>query len=327
MAVQNGQELVAGALESILGQTYSDLEVVVVDDGSTDDTAAEVTRVADDRVSMLRLGAPSGDLAIALDIGVSESSGDLIGRMDADDVSLPGRIERQLARFRADPDLGMLGTWVEALDREDVPWLVSRPPCDDEQIRFILTYRCPFHHPSMMLRRSVLEAAGGYRPGYRYAEDYDLWRRMIVHAKGANLPEVLLKQRYYEASTSGRYRDLQNTSSDRISVEMIGEKLGKPVGEDVVAMLREHAGPDGLRRAAGETLFALYRACSDDPDYDDAARLKEVVANEIVDLAETNGLIGSSPGLWALALRADPKTASHRATEKAKDVLRGKLRR
>jgi hypothetical protein len=321
MAVHNGQEFVAGALTSLLGQTFGDIEVIVVDDGSSDDTPGEVTRVADDRVSLVRLHEPSGDLAIALDKGVAHSRADLIARMDADDICVPIRFERQVSTMRACPGLGMLGTWVDALDKDGVRWLVSRPPCEDEAIRFILNYRCPFHHPSMMLRRSVLEAAGGYRVGYRYAEDYDLWRRMIVHGQGANLSEVLLKQRYYASSTSGRNRRLQEATSDRIGAEMLGAKLGHDVPETVVGMLREQVGPIRVRRLAASTLTDLYRACAQMPDFRDVGILKRTAANEMLDLALHGGPRPAALALWAASLRIDPPTVAHRAVDSAKHAV------
>jgi hypothetical protein len=321
MAVHNGQEFVAEALSSLLEQTYGDIEVIVVDDGSSDDSPAEVRRVADGRVSLVRLPEPSGDLAIALNIGVEHSCADLIARMDADDICLPTRLERQVSTMRAIPELGMLGTWVDALDKDGSRWLVSRPPCEDEAIRFILNYRCPFHHPSMMLRRSVLEAAGGYRVGYRYAEDYDLWRRMIVHGIGANLPEVLLKQRYHSSSTSGRNRWLQGAVSDRIGAEMVQGKLRRHVPTSVIGMLREQVGPIGLRSRAATTLADLYRACANMPDFRDVGILRRIAANEMVDLA-LGGRPPATLALWGKALRIDPPTVAHRAGDSAKQVVR-----
>ena len=322
MAVHNGQEYVAEALTSLLEQTYSDLEVIVVDDGSSDDTAAEVTRVADDRVSLIRLAEPTGDLAITLNAGVERARAGLIARMDADDICVPKRLERQVRTMQARHDLGMLGTWVDALDGQGTRWLVSRPPCDDDSIRFILNYRCPFHHPSMMLRRSVLEAAGGYRAGYRFAEDYDLWRRMIAHGRAANLPEVLLRQRYYSSSTSGRNRAQQDAVSDRIGAEMLKERLGREVPDDVVAMLREQEGPMPVRRAAGGVLSDLYRACALMPEFGDAPALKKTAANEMVNLAEKGRNRPGTVNAWAAAFRIDPTTTTRRAVDLAKQTLR-----
>jgi hypothetical protein len=322
MAVHNGQEFVAAALTSLLEQTLGDIEVIVVDDGSSDDTPGEVTRVADNRVLLVRLPEPSGDLAIALDKGVDHSRADLIARMDADDISVPTRLEQQVQTMRARPHLGMLGTWVDALDKDGVRWLVSRPPCEDEAIRFILNYRCPFHHPSMMLRRSVLDAAGGYRVGYRYAEDYDLWRRMIVHGHCANLPEVLLKQRYYAWSTSGSNRQQQDATSDRIGAQMVGTKLGRNVPEKVIGMLRDQVGPISVRRLAAGTLTDLYRTCVQMPDFRDVAILKRTAANEMADLAVHGGLRPGALALFWKAFRIDPPTVADRAIYSAKHAVR-----
>jgi hypothetical protein len=322
MAVHNGREFVAGALESVLAQTLGDIEVIVVDDGSTDQTADEIRRVADDRVLLVSLKEPSGDLALALEEGVKRSKADLIARMDADDISLPIRFERQVAVMNDDPRIAMLGSWVEALDGSGEQWMISRPPTDDTSIRFILNYRCPFHHPSMMLRRTHLQAAGGYRAGYRYAEDYDLWRRMIKQGKGLNLPEVLLSQRYYSSSTSGRNRRDQQDRSDDIGSEMLSSALGHSVSRAIVGMLREHVGPAGERRAAGQVLVELFRKCFGSKDFSDPHALKKVAATELIDLALHDNAIPAFAGQWVDAFRIDRVLTSRRAIEETKEGLR-----
>jgi hypothetical protein len=242
--------------------------------------------------------------------------------MDADDISLPSRLERQAAVMNADPQIAMLGSWVEALDGAGEQWMISKPPCDDAAIRFILNYRCPFHHPSMMLRRAHLDAAGGYRTGYRYAEDYDLWRRMIKEGKGVNLPEVLIAQRYYSSSTSGRNRSMQQARSDDIGAEMLGSAIGHRVSGTIVSMLREHVGPADLRRAAGKVLLELYRTCVGSKTFPDTGALKQVAATEMIDLASHEGTMRTTPELWVDAFRIDPTLASHRAVQETKESLR-----
>jgi Glycosyl transferase family 2 len=326
IAVHNGEEFVADSVKSILNQTLADLELIVVDDGSSDASAAEVRRVADDRVEIVELRQPSGDLAIALDEGVKRCRAELIARMDADDISLPTRLERQVAVMTGDPALAMAGSWVEALDAKGEQWMVSRPPVDDTSIRFILNFRCPFHHPSMILRRSSLQAAGGYRTGYRYAEDYDLWRRMIKVGRAINLPEVLVAQRYYSASTSGRNRKMQQARSDDIGMEMLESALGKTVPPDVVAMLRDQDGPTDLRKRAGRILFELYGKCMGTKDYPDTAALQGAACKELLDLANHPGASRSAPELWANAFRIDRRAALRRAQRNTLERLRG-LRR
>lgn len=322
MAVRNGAPFVGDALSSILAQTFGDLEVIVVDDASTDDTAEEIERVADERVKCVTLDTPSGDLALALDAGVRIASGHLIARMDADDLCYPARLERQVATMRAEPDLVLLGSWVDAVERDGTHKMVSRPPTDDTSIRFILNYRSPYHHPSVIMRRAALEAAGGFRAGYRYAEDYDLWRRLIQHGRAANLPEVLLAQRYHPTSTSGLFRREQDEQSDRIGAEMISHAISRPVGAETVAMLRTQKGSPAVRVKAARTLRALYRSCARCPEFDDRSALRKVAAREMVDLADDVAFSPRGFELWALAARLDIAVTKRRM----KDVLRERLR-
>jgi glycosyltransferase involved in cell wall biosynthesis len=326
MAVHNCAEFVADALGSILSQTFTDFEVIVVDDGSTDDSAGEVERMSDERVSLVRLDRPSGDLALALSVGVSRSRGEFVARMDADDISYSTRLERQVATMQEHPDLVLLGTWADALDRDRNQTMVSRPPCEDTAIRFILNYRCPYHHPSVMLRRGALDAAGGYRTGYLFAEDYDLWRRMLDHGRVGNLPEVLVAQRYYPASSSGRNKQLQDAHSDQIGVEMVSRAIGRRVSEATIQVLRDQTGAPQLRRLAGATLLDLYRSCAQRRDFSDMTILKTTAANEMIDMAITPGAGAAAASLWANAVRIDPRTAALRGGDLLKEDLRRRFK-
>jgi glycosyltransferase involved in cell wall biosynthesis len=322
MPVRDGGELVGQALVSILSQTFSDLEVIIVDDCSKDGTRDEVARVADDRVTVVRLDQPSGDLALALNEGIRHSRAELVARMDADDFSMPSRLEHQVATMTERPDLVLLGSWVEAVDSNGSPWMVSRPPCEDAAIRFILKYRCTFHHPAVMFSRAAFDSCGGYRTGYRYAEDFDLWRRMLPLGRLANLPEVLLSQRYHPQSSSAHNRPEQMEASDRIGVEMVSDAVGHLVSGEVARMLRDQEGPRRVRSVAAKTLIELYRNTPKSVA-EDQAILRATVANELIDLASTKGrgrVSTSAFKIWGKAARVDTATTTSRAVANAREA-------
>ena len=193
MGVRDGAPWVTGAIESILGQTLADLELVVVDDGSTDDTPELLARVRDPRLVVERQ-APAG-LTRALGRALARARAPLVARLDADDVARPDRLERQHAFLAAHPEVGLLGTAARVVDEAGREVGTIRPPEDDATIRRALMRRNPFVHSSVMARRSLVTQVGGYDPSFPVAQDYDLWLRLSPLTRMANLPEALVTRR------------------------------------------------------------------------------------------------------------------------------------
>lgn len=200
------------ALDSILGQSLAELELVAVDDGSTDDTATILAarRALDPRVRVVA-GAGAG-LARALNLGIAAARAGLIARMDADDVALPERLARQAAYLDAHPAVAAVGAQTRLL-LDDGPGSRRRPgriselPTEPSAVRAMLPRACPLAHPTTMFRRSEAVAAGGYRPQLSpAAEDYDLWLRLAERHELANLPDVLLLYRLHaRQATAGEH--------------------------------------------------------------------------------------------------------------------------
>ncbi len=196
--VRDAAATVGDALASVLCQTLADLEVVVVDDGSTDATPDVLARIAasDPRVRLLR--RPPGGIVPALDEGLAACRAPLVARMDADDTCLPHRLALQAALLDARPDLAAVACLVEIVAPDGLTdgmraygaWLNAL--VTPEQIDREMYVESPLPHPAVVVRRDVLLAAGGWRDG-PFPEDYDLWLRL--HAGGARfakVPEVLL---------------------------------------------------------------------------------------------------------------------------------------
>jgi glycosyltransferase involved in cell wall biosynthesis len=200
LPVHDGERFLAEALDSVLGQTLAELDVVVVNDGSTDGTAAALARYDDSRVRVVH--RPHGGLVAALEWALREAGAPLLARMDADDVSLPERLERQVGVLQANPDVGLVACGVEVIDERGAVERTITLPSADEDLRRRLLLRNPFAHGSVVLRREALEKAGGYRPDYGANEDYDLWRRIARAWKLAAVPEILYRYREHGGSVT-----------------------------------------------------------------------------------------------------------------------------
>lgn len=214
MAVHNGARYLRESVESVLAQTWRDFEFIIVDDGSTDATPAILNEYEerDGRVRVIHNPENIGQTR-SLNRGLAVARGEFVARQDADDLSLPERLARQVAFLDAPGhgDVAVLGTVWELIDADGAPISTSRSPLSDTAIRWHSLFNNPFCHTSAMFRRSLLETSGerGYDEGLRYCQDYDLWARLLRHGRGANLPDALVRFRYHAASISAVKREEQ----------------------------------------------------------------------------------------------------------------------
>ena len=209
--VHNGVPWVRDAVASVLAQTEGDLELIVIDDGSTDATPDLLAGVHDPRLRVTRYARVG--LTRSLNRALALATAPLVARLDADDRALPERLARQRAFLDAHPDVGLLGTGAREVDEAGREVAVIRPPADDAEIRRALIRRNPFVHSSVVMRRSVLAQTGGYDETLPVAQDYDLWMRMSRLTRLANLPEPLVVRRLVPGRVSAVRDD------DRLSAE------------------------------------------------------------------------------------------------------------
>ena len=207
--VYNAARFLDAAITSVRTQTRSDFELIVVDDGSTDDSPQIALRHAaeDQRLRVLTL--PHAGVATALNHGLAAARCRLVARMDADDEALPRRLERQVAAMQARPNLAALGSAMATMNESGDIIGVAHATDDPAAIRDALLHANCLMHPTVMLRRDLVLAAGGYRPIYTAAEDYDLWLRLSEHYELSNLPDVLLRYRGHGNQATGRRWILQ----------------------------------------------------------------------------------------------------------------------
>ena len=191
----NGHKVVGDALDSLLGQSYENIEIIVIDDASDEGILTIVNeRVQAEKIKYFRNEKNLG-LAGSINAGILTARGKYIARMDDDDYSLPDRIERQVAFLESHGDVDVLGTGVAFYD-QSLKFIRNHVfPADHESIVKYLCRGNPLAHPTVMIRRSFLQRAGGYDASLRRMEDLELWGRMAKKSKYANLPEILLRHR------------------------------------------------------------------------------------------------------------------------------------
>jgi len=203
MPVHNGEPFLSDAVESILNQSYSDFELILIDDGSTDKTYEILQQFVqmDPRIKVFRNHSNLG-LTKSLSSGLEKCRGEFIARHDADDLSEPERFACQIAFLRDHPDYGLVGTAVSRIDSERN--IIDRPIVIKgvKGIRALIKGVNPFVHGSIMMRKSTVDTVNGYRSGFRYAQDYDLWLRISEITFVDNLLERLYRLRINPAGIS-----------------------------------------------------------------------------------------------------------------------------
>jgi len=261
MPVYNGERFLREAVDSILSQTFTDFEFIIIDDGSTDDTA-DILRLYAQQDKRIRLHHQTNQgIVAALNTGLGMARGKYLARMDADDISLPGRFAAQVDFLEAHPDVGALGCSVQVMDRESVLSSIWRVPTEHGVLKWQTCFSCPLMHPTVMMRREVVERVGGYDPGMEHAEDYDLWRRLSGVTRLANLDDVLLHLRKHGGNVSATRSSEQRANSIRISALMIANILGEEPPAAVVQSLWERRFDKASdARAGAELVYRLYQA-------------------------------------------------------------------
>jgi glycosyltransferase involved in cell wall biosynthesis len=229
LAVHEDTRFLREAVDSVLAQTLDDLELVLVDDGSTDPLegfeGARVTVLRNDR----QLG-----LAASLNRALDHATGKYVARIDADDVAREDRLRLQVDRLQADPRTAAVGSAVIDLDEHGRHGQTHVMPSGARALRWLALFSSPFFHPSVLVDRETLDAHGlRYDPEFLESEDYDLWTRLFAYADGDNLREPLVLKRVHSGQASQRRRDVQESFQRRVALREIA-----PYGVDAEAVWR-----------------------------------------------------------------------------------------
>jgi glycosyltransferase involved in cell wall biosynthesis len=272
MSVRNGERFLRPSVQSVLAQTEKDFEFLIVDDGSTDRTAAILADFARlDRRIRVHTQPENLGLTRSLNAGLRLARASLIARQDADDLSHPERLADQARFMAAHPRVVLLSAGIEGIDAagENLGPLPPSCPVPDDLIPWMLLfYNYLEGHSVAMFRRDSALAIGGYDEAFTYAQDYELWTRLARTGAVAVLPRILLQLRLHESSLGGQRRDEQRRFAVRCSRREL-ERIGVAglTDEDIWSLRNFWKGHFGRAGRPGHidrllrTVYARYLNC------------------------------------------------------------------
>jgi len=221
MSVYNGSRYLNESIASILSQTFTDWEFIIINDGSTDNSESIVQgwQNRDERIKLI--SREHKGLTISLNEGLSYAQGEYIARMDADDIALPDRFAKQVAFLDENPDHVAVGCRMLVIDPEGMPIFTCSRLTTHEEIdaAYMAGQAGIIGHPAVMIRRRVLQRIGGYREQFTYAQDRDLFLRLAEVGKLANLPDTLMKFRLNAKSMGHTQRSEQKRCANLATIE------------------------------------------------------------------------------------------------------------
>ena len=216
--VFNTAGFIYDAVKSICDQTYSNLQILVMDDASTDESIEQVKRIQDKRIEIYSSAVNKGQ-AYQMNLGIQKCKGDYVCIMHADDIMYPEKIEKQLSFFLNDASLGVCGCYIKVFGLQEAIW---KYPYGDKECKDILLSSVPFAHPAVMIRKSVLNVLDVvYNTDMAAAEDYDLWVRLADKTYFANVQEVLLNYRIHDKQLSKTAKEKEIKLVEEIRMKMI----------------------------------------------------------------------------------------------------------
>ena len=288
MTVYKDLRFLDAAVDSILQQDFRDLELIVVDDGNNQDALFETFSQRDPRIRIVSSPTNIGTAAAA-NRGIAAARAEIIARLDADDVALPGLLAAQVAALDADPALGIVGTGFTAIDERDRVKQSHLRPESDFEIRWTCLFANPFLHSTVAFRRACFDAAGGYDSAWRVSGDYEFWFRLLEHGRGANIQQELLHYRENSRGLTSTHLAGWHQRNDPLR-QRAWDRLGVPYNSSVADQLArvalgEHISNDTLRTPVYRTGLALLRqlASARAEDRTDIVRVVRTVLQRMSD--------------------------------------------
>ena len=232
MSVYNGEKYLPEAVDSILNQTFEDFQFLIIDDGSTDSSLEILRFYNDSRIRIIENKINIG-LIKSLNKGLKLAKSKYIARMDADDISMPLRLEKQVALMDSHPEIGVCGTWVEAFYGETSIW---EKPREHDSIFAGMLFDNMVNHPTVIIRMDAVSALKAYyEDAYIHAEDYEYWIRLLLSGvRFTNIGEALLRHRVHEEKVSIVYNAILMKNTEKIRLKLLAYLGINPEEEEVL---------------------------------------------------------------------------------------------
>ncbi|MCC5966655.1 MAG: glycosyltransferase family 2 protein [Natronohydrobacter sp.] len=246
LAARNAESMVADCLSSVLASDFSDFEIILVDDASSDKTlqVAELVASRDSRVRVYRNSSRMW-LAASLNKAIRKSSGEFIARIDADDMMTPDRISTQIDVLQRNPSIGVVGSAVAKIDESGGFLGLSPPKCPSAIIHWTSIWRVPFFHPTVMMRRSILCKNNLlYDDSLQRSQDFEFWRRLLVHTSGFNIYRPLILYRCHPQQTTQIQIHESKKLHATLCIQHVREVLGAEITEEIATQQYRVFGPD-----------------------------------------------------------------------------------
>lgn len=221
MSVFNGEQFLRESVNSILNQTYKNYEIIVIDDGSTDNTNQILSSYVNSKLQVYKNETNQG-LIYSLNKAIQLAQGNLLARMDADDIAMPHRLETQVSYFDNYPELAILGSayYLRSHKRNKL----HIPAIKLGAIQANTLFNSPFGHPTVMLNRAVIgEDRLKYNKDYKHAEDYELWSNIVFNAVTSNIAEPLLTYRVHSNQVSVAFNHQQQIAARQIRRNILNQ--------------------------------------------------------------------------------------------------------
>ncbi|MEW6144367.1 MAG: glycosyltransferase [Thermodesulfobacteriota bacterium] len=224
MTVYNGEKFLKEAIDAVLSQTFRDFEFLIINDGSTDGSREIIESYKDPRINLVDNERNIG-LTASLNRGLRLAGGEYIARQDADDVSLPERLEKQISILERDRETTLIGSWYLEIDESGNPLREYKLPCEPLQIRWDSIFYCSFS--TVVFRRErVLNNVGFYDESFRYAQDWELYSKIARTHTVVNVGECLVKYRLHSRSMTDTYGSVVQSEIDKIRAMNVGYYTG-----------------------------------------------------------------------------------------------------
>lgn len=230
MPVYNRESYVKQSAESILNQTLRDIELIIVNDASTDNTLNVIETIARDdrRVRVISMVSNVG-IAMARNAGISAACSNIIAMLDSDDLAAPNRLQLQLREFELNPKLTLIGSFANLIDEQGKKIGTLTKPTAYNQIKSVAFFAGPFVQSSIMFRKDEILSVGAYRAEYNLIDDIDLYLRLVYSGKYVcNMPETLISYRVHPNQSDAGNRKKKALLSYKLKRELIDGGTVKP---------------------------------------------------------------------------------------------------